>query len=111
MLITDVVAQRLGIAVYPMNIRLNTSNGASVVTGVTAPLALSYGSGSLELVTEHCFLVIKSHPGQCFHALIGNPDAKAYQAIHDTSTGMIIYHTPHGPLHIPVGCRPPAGGA
>ena len=111
MLITEDLACQLGIPVYPMQIRLNTSNGASTVTGVTAPLILSYGSGSNELVTEHCFLVIKSHPGQCFHALIGNPDAKTFHALHDTSTGIITYHTSHGPLHIPVSCRPPSGGA
>ena len=80
------VATSLGVTIHPTQLRLTTSNEVSTpVLGITGPLILSCGDDP-RLQTEHCFLVVKRHPGACYRVLIGNSDSKRFGAVHDTGT-------------------------
>jgi hypothetical protein len=81
-LMTSAVAETLGVPILPGPVRLRGSNGTSNVLGSTPPLTLSYGSHPQELTTTHCFLVVDSNP--LFDILLGNADAEAFGAVHDT---------------------------
>jgi hypothetical protein len=116
-LMSESIASSCRIVVHPIPVRLNTSNGATAVLGVTAPIIVSYGAGMHEVQREHCFLVVRTSPGACFKLLIGNSDALRYGAAHDTVASMLIIRpqypvcrTSSERLCIPIiACNPPPG--
>ena len=85
-ILSSEAVEQLGVPTFHLPIPLSTSAGSSTIKAITAPLMVSYGDEEADIQESHCFLVVDTKPGMCFHALLGNPDLQKYGAIHDTST-------------------------
>ncbi|GAX86478.1 hypothetical protein CEUSTIGMA_g13887.t1 [Chlamydomonas eustigma] len=55
-------ADRLGIQVHTLPVKLHTASGLSNIVGVTCPLIIEYGAAPHALHSSHCFIVIKDYP-------------------------------------------------
>jgi hypothetical protein len=116
-LMTDKVADSLGVQVFPAEVVLNTSNGPTRVLGTTLPIPISYGAGCTEIITHHCFLVVPASVTGCYDLLLGNTDVLHYGGIHDMGRG-VLEMFPAWPEHgrddfttaIRIEARPPRAG-
>jgi hypothetical protein len=83
--------EKMGVPVFPVPIRLNTSNGTDTsVLGATRRLAVQYGDGPHAIVSHHCFLVVPRRKGASYTALFGNPDHKRYGVLMDTGAHAFV---------------------
>ncbi|GAX73354.1 hypothetical protein CEUSTIGMA_g807.t1 [Chlamydomonas eustigma] len=55
-------ADRLGIQVHTLPVKLHTASGLGNIVGVTCPLIIEYGAAPHALHSSHCFIVIKDYP-------------------------------------------------
>ncbi|GAX83930.1 hypothetical protein CEUSTIGMA_g11354.t1 [Chlamydomonas eustigma] len=105
-------ADRLGIQVHTLSVKLHTASGLGNIVGVTCPLIIEYGAAPHALHSSHCFIVIKDYHGMCFSMLFGNPDAFTFNAVHDVSAGLLHLSDRHIDVSLLLkACKPFSGSS
>jgi hypothetical protein len=81
-IVTLALVEKLGIPYDRRDVTLATSNGASTVIGLTAPIQLHFGSLEQGYTSRQCFLVMDG-PCGLYDLLVGNRDFNLCRGILD----------------------------